>query len=160
MGLFSRRKTPKVPLLVESPVKGGERIEFDEQELAAIERGISNFNEALSKDKIYPQELLEEMSKGAGHEGLRDLARQRLAAGDYRGAAVTCIKALGFKSFPQRDWLLLAEINAEYGDTVRARGFLKHATEVNSSSALGLPESSWTGYVQSIERIIKRKEEE
>jgi hypothetical protein len=107
MGLFSRRKTPKVPLLVESPVRGGERIEFDEEELAAIERWRNISNQQFDKDKFYHQEYVEEIYKINGHAGLKELARQRLAAGDHRGAAFTCIKALGFKCLPHSDWLLL-----------------------------------------------------
>jgi two-component SAPR family response regulator len=138
----------------------GERTGFDEQELAAIERGMENFKQGLCKDKTSPQEFMDEMFKGAGHEALRGVARQRLAAGDYRGATVTCMKAICVQFLVQMDWLLLAEIHAEYGDTVSARLFLKKATDENGGSAFRMPEREWSGHVQRIDRIIKRKEEE
>lgn len=73
---------------------------------------------------MFPKDVLTGVANPRAAQALVDLASVRLDAGNLRGAASTCIKALGVYAKEVRAWILLARVHAEYGDFVRAKGFL------------------------------------
>ena len=160
MGLFRSRQSADVPPLVEAP-KGGEPIVFDEKEQRAIDREIKYQYDNYYKDRIFPKDVAETMENAFAARALSELAKSKLHSGDLKGAASTCIKAVGL--FPKYEayWLLLAEIFAEHGDTVRSRGFLDTAKKVHKGNRdvhISEFEPVWKDKVQKVQDIIRSKE--
>ncbi len=126
MGFSRSRQYPNMPPLVEA-LKGGEPIVFDGEEQQAIDKEIKYQYDNYYKDKIFPKDIAETVSKVFAADGLRKVVKSRLNSSDLKGAASTCLKLLGISIEPSNDWLLLAKIFALHGDIVRSKGLLDNA---------------------------------
>ena len=162
MGFFRSRQSPDMPPLIEE-VKAGEPIVLDKQEQDAIDKEIKYQYDNFYKDRIFPKDVTETMQAGFASSALMRLAKSKLSSGDLKGAASTCIKALGLAASRnvvyEGEWLLLAEIFAQHGDIVRSRGFLDIAKKVHKKNKIGGPfEPVWKNNVQRVQDIIRSKQ--
>ena len=138
---FRRRQKPDTPPLFERP-QPGDQIELDEEELEAAVQ--TDFGRVIQNAEIegrrFPDPIKSEIEDFAIAQGLArllDLARRRLDANNFTGAARTCVKVVGIcgtmhdpSVFTVHEaWLLLAEIHAEYGDMGKSRASLDIANE-------------------------------
>jgi len=163
MGISRKRQLPDTPPLIEE-VKAGEPIILDKQEQDVIDSEIEiRFPEL--KDRLFPQNVVDTalttIVTVVGQEALHRLARMKLFRDDLKGAASTCMKSLGLFGGQDSDWLLLAEIFAEHGDIVRARGFLdiaKKAHKKNKNIHEKNFEPVWKNNVQRVQDIIISKQ--
>ncbi|MBE9513267.1 MAG: hypothetical protein IMY77_04370 [Chloroflexi bacterium] len=162
MGFFHKRQFPDMPPLIEE-VKAGEPIVLDKQEKGAIDRQIKMRFPEL-KGKVFPKNVADMVLNVVGQEALRRLARLKLASGDSKGAASTCVKSLGLFGGKDSDWILLAEIFAEHGDIIRARNALETAKRFHKKEPktplepLPTHEPAWKSEVQRVQDIIRSKQ--
>jgi hypothetical protein len=108
---------------------------------------------------------------------LLDLAKRRMNVGDFAAAAQTCLKVIGLggtlhnpQGFAvQEAWLLLAEVDARYGDVDGGASLLRVANqeaaeEIKRLAAQG-PEAQatlqafradWNSRSDNVEQLIRR----
>jgi len=124
MPLFGRSK----PALIDSAPKGGDPVTFDEEEECVVSGRRAGLA-ASTEDTFYDAETAREVLNSQVSRALLGLALRRLRARDFRGAASTCIKALGTWESGAA-WWIAAEVHRSYGDRQRAKGMLENADEV------------------------------
>jgi tetratricopeptide (TPR) repeat protein len=118
------------------PVKPGDPIVLDEEERAAIDSRWQQYGKDL--DGYYPANVAQAIEKDLmAIPALLDFAKWRLRQGDYRGAASTCMKAIGLAGGNPYTWLLLAEVHVEYGDLAVANNLLNTAERTAKKAGVG-----------------------
>jgi len=166
------------------PVTGGEEIQFDEEEQAAIDAALreddrrdEEFRETLREAGIEPdgqayQKAKQLQDQGqhvfARRNGLKKLAYERYTNNQYALAAQTCVKALGVSGDSTgmyrhtgvaEAWLLLAHMHACTGRFNIAKGLIKNAQQAAKKDDLliGDMRDMWKNGARSLESDVRAK---
>lgn len=147
---------PEVPPLIkkhELPRSGP--LILDDDEKAAVESQLSYWADRWAnelKGLMYTRHFVDTQRRGFICSALDQLAQDRLKVADYKGAALTCAKAIAIEPEDPIIWRRAAEINARYGDSVRAIRLLGKADAL--ANKYGLGESVWLELVAEVQAII------
>ncbi len=139
-------------------------IEFDEEEQRAMSDWPSTLRDTgdviLFTDDgtvAYEGRQADAFRRTMAAGGLHNLARQRFQRGEPKGAASTCLKAIGLWSYCFDAWLLLAELHAASGDFDRAKRLLREGERAARRVGISLKSPLWKLDVDRLRAQIKSR---